>query len=854
MLSASNLLCEYENNPLGLCCKRPRFSWTLKSDLTNIIQTGLRIQVAIDERFEQIYWDSGKRSSEDSVYTQYDGPKLIGKCKYYWRVRVTDSTGDASGWSKTAWFEMAPDKTDLQAKWIAPYDSTVDARVKLLRKSFLITEPLKHARLYASSLGTYFAQINGHRVGERLYAPGWTSYESRLLYQTYDITDLLIEGENTLTIWLANGWYKGELAFRNEPCQYGNQRAFWGQIYVVCEQENEKVIYSDDSWQWAQSPLLFAEWYHGEIYDARLRHPNDWHPVTVLSRGISELVPDDGVAVRCQETFTTDSIITTPAGEQILDFGQNIAGFVRFSVCGREGDRVVLHHAEALDAQGNFYTDNLREARQRVEYICHGREEESFEPLFTTQGFRYVRIDEYPGEPDPSSFTAVSVYSDMQPIGDFSCSHELINRLQRNIVWGMRGNFIDIPTDCPQRDERLGWTGDAQVFCNTACFLYDTRAFFRKWLRDLASDQRYDGGIPYVSPDILQNQTDKFQLGAHSSSAWGDAATIIPWTLFLNYGDLTLLREQYPMMKAWVEYIRARANGNLWDSGEHYGDWVALDAEEGSYTGATPKTLIATAFYAHSTQLLSHAAKVLGLTSDAKEYSDLYDAIKDAYLRVHFTQDGVLTVCTQTAHALSLAFGLVPKNCDRKTANALAELISEAGGHMTTGFVGTSYLLHALSQNGELSSAYKLLVREEYPSWLYQVLQGATTMWEHIDGIKPDGTMWSPDMNSFNHYAYGSIGSFLYGEVAGVKIDTNRPGYKHVYITPCPQGGFSYAQASLQTPYGELRVKWEAANGKLSLNVFVPHNTTATIRWPDGTTKDVGSGPLSITYPWRTDE
>ncbi len=300
-----------------------------------------------------------------------------------------------------------------------------------------------------------------------------------------------------------------------------------------------------------------------------------------------------------------------------------------------------------------------------MEYICHGGEE-AYEALFTIQGFRYVRIDEYPGDPDPRSFTAVSVYSDMRPIGAFSCSHALINRLAENIVWGMRGNFVDIPTDCPQRDERLGWTGDAQMFCMTACYLYDTRPFFRKWLRDLAADQRADGGVPYVAPDILQNQTDKFPLGAHSSSAWGDAATIIPWTLYVSYGDRMLLSEHYPMMKAWVEYIRARANGNLWDSGEHYGDWVALDAEEGSYTGATPKALIATAFYAHSAALLSRAAQALGLNADAKDYSDLFDAIKAAYLQAYFTRDGILTVRTQTAHALSLAFGLVPEFCARK--------------------------------------------------------------------------------------------------------------------------------------------------------------------------------------------
>ncbi len=853
MLRASQLRCEYLENPLGLCCKRPRFSWIMKSDRTNVIQTGAQIQVSEDERFGKILWDSGEHKSEESVYAQYNGPELAGRRRYYWRVRITDSTGDASDWSETSWFEMAPDAADLRVQWIAPDDSPEDARVKLLKKRFQITKPVKSARLYASSLGTYFVQINGHRVGDRLYAPGWTSYGSRLLYQTYDITDLLVEGENTLTVWLANGWYKGELAFRNEPCQYGSQRAFWGQLHIDEPQKSERVILSDGSWQWAESPLLFAEWYHGETYDARAEQAADWRPVAILNRRISALLPDDGVAVRCQETFAPESIITTPAGETVLDFGQNMVGFVRFKVCGNRGERVILSHAEVLDAKGNFYTENLRAARQRVEYICNGGEE-AYEPLFTTQGFRYVRVDEYPGAVDPRSFTAVSVYSDMQPIGAFSCSHNLINRLAENIIWGMRGNFVDIPTDCPQRDERLGWTGDAQAFCMTACYLYDTRPFFRKWLRDLAADQRADGGVPYVSPDILSNQTDKFPLGAHSSSAWGDAATIIPWALYLSYGDLTLLREHYPMMRAWVEYIRARANGNLWDSGEHYGDWVALDAEEGSYTGATPKTLIATAFYAHSTQLLSRAANALGHSSDAKEYADLFIAIKNAYIRAYFTQEGVPAERTQTAHALSLAFGLVPEHCARKTAYALAKLVQEAGGHMTTGFVGTPYLLPALCQHGEPDVAYQLLLREEYPSWLYQVLQGATTMWEHIDGIKPDGSMWSPEMNSFNHYAYGSIGSFLYQEVAGVKADPERPGYKHVYITPCPQEGFSRAEASLQTPYGELRVKWEIAGGKLYLDAIVPHNSTATIRWPNGTTQDVGSGSISIAYPWRAGE
>ena len=461
-------------------------------------------------------------------------------------------------------------------------------------------------------------------------------------------------------------------------------------------------------------------------------------------------------------------LLKTPAGESVLDFGQNMVGWVRLKVRGPAGTTVTLRHAEVLDKEGNFYTANLRAAKQRVSYVLKGDGEEAYEPRFTFQGFRYVAVEGYPGEPTLDRLTGVVVHSDMPVTGHFETSSPMLNQLQRNIVWGQKGNFLDVPTDCPQRDERLGWTGDAQVFARTASFNMDVAGFFAKWLRDVAADQHENGSVPFVVPDVL-SQGGQFSGG---SAAWADAAVIVPWTMYLSYGDTRVLETQYPSMKAWVEYMRRQAgDGHLWTTGFHFGDWLAFATTRSDYPGATTgKDLIATAFFAHSTDLLQRTASVLGKNDEAADYLKLLARIKQAFVKEFVTASGRVGENTQTAYALALQFDLLPEDLRAEAARRLAAEV-RSRGHLTTGFVGTPYLCHVLGRYGHLDVAYDLLNRQEYPSWLYPVKQGATTIWERWDGLKPDGAFQDPGMNSFNHYAYGAIGEWMYRVVAGLEID-----------------------------------------------------------------------------------
>ncbi|MFY9295280.1 MAG: family 78 glycoside hydrolase catalytic domain, partial [Caldicoprobacterales bacterium] len=488
---------------------------------------------------------------------------------------------------------------------------------------------------------------------------------------------------------------------------YGKRTALLLQMLVRYADGREEIIVSDDSWKASDSPILYSELYHGETYDARQEQEgwnmpgfddSHWDEAAVIDQDMSIVVPQDGVFITRQETLKPISMFKTPKDELVIDFGQNMVGWVRFKVKGKAGDRVVLKHAEVLDAEGNFYTENLRSAKSRIEYILKGEGVETFEPHFTFQGFRYVMIEEYPGEVDIENFEGVVIHSDMERAGYFSCSNELVNKLHHNILWGLKGNFVDIPTDCPQRDERLGWTGDAQVFMKAACYLMEVGPFFKKWFRDIIAGQLEGGGIPYVIPDVLTGPE-----GNHSATGWGDAAVICPWTLYQTYGDKRILEEQYESMKAWIEYIRGQAqDGVLWNTGFHFGDWVALDAKEGSYFGATPNDLTATAFYAYSTDLVTKTARILGKEKDAEEYSRLHDAIVEAFRNEFFTPNGRLAAPTQTAHILSLMFGLVPEEYKDRTIKGLVKLLEDNDGHLTTGFLGTPYFCHVLSQNGRL--------------------------------------------------------------------------------------------------------------------------------------------------------
>lgn len=883
LLKTIGLRCEYLDNPIGMGETNPRFGWILDSDNRNVVQESYRLQVSMGEDFTDPIWDTGIIDSSESVHVEYAGPKLESSARYFYRVKVSDNHKNESPWSDAAFFETGIlDASEWKAAFISPEgeDEGASSKGKLLRREFNLDGEIEFARVYATSLGMYELYINGAQVGDGLLTPGWTDYRERLQYQTYDVTELLKAGDNAIGASLGIGWYKGDLAgWVGRRNVYGSQMGLLLQLLVRYTDGREAIVVTDDSWKASESPVIYSELYHGETYDARREQQGwdlprfddaDWSNVWVMDKDISTVVPQDGVMIRKREVLKPISMFKTPKDELVIDFGQNMSGWVKFSAVGKAGDRVVLKHAEVLDAEGNFYTENLRAAKSRIEYILKEEGTETYEPHFTFQGFRYVMIEEYPGDVDLEDFEAVVIHSDIERTGDFSCSDELINKLHHNILWGLKGNFVDIPTDCPQRDERLGWTGDAQVFMKAACYLKDVRVFFKKWFRDIRAGQLGDGGIPYVIPDVLTDTTEEGLVGEnHSATGWGDAAVICPWTLYVTYGDKRILEEQYDSMKAWIEYIRSRAqDGVLWNTGFHFGDWVALDAKEGSYFGATPNDLTATAYYAYSTRILVRAAGILGKDKDAEEYSRLHEEIVKAFRNEFFTPNGRLAAPTQTSHILSLMFGLVPKEHMDRTIEGLIKLLDENDGHLVTGFLGTPYFCHVLSRNGKLKEAYDLLLKEDYPSWLYQVKMGATTIWEHWDGIKPDGTMWSPDMNSFNHYAYGAIADWLYGVVAGLDTDPENPGFKRIIMKPQPGGGLTFAKAEYRSVYGKASIKWAIENGNMRVDVSVPHNTTAHLVLPDADAADVvgegadfipcsggceaeiGSGTYSFSYPY----
>jgi alpha-L-rhamnosidase len=833
--------CEYRTNPLGLGTRLPRFSWVLEKDRRGTMQRAYQLQVSLQEaQFNLLLWDSGVVESEQSVLVAYEGPALQSRTRYYYRVRVWDSFGNVSPWSQTAWWETGIlDAAEWKAQWITPAPDKIapDAEPAfLLRNQFEVKKAVLSARAYATAEGVYELYMNGTKIGDELLAPGWTSYTSRLQVQAYDVTGALRDGTNGIGIMLGDGWFKGELGFDGKRAHYGDHRAAFVQLHIRYEDGTEDVLVTDETWKASLGPIQFADLYHGEVYDAQLEDPfwctgnslgEQWSNVSVLQdKSLGNLIMQENVPTRVTEVIKPVSYLVTPKGEHVLDFGQNMVGRVRMKVEAPAGTTITIRHAEVLDPEGNFFTENLRTARQTITYTAKGEGLESYAPHFTFMGFRYIQVEGYPDVQQGlplDSFMGEVIHSDMQKGGAFECSDELINRLQQNIVWGQRGNFLDVPTDCPQRNERLGWTGDAQVFIRTALYNYHGGAFFTKWLRDLREEQLPNGGVPVVIPSIVK---------LHSSSAWGDAATIIPWAVYRQYGDVRLLEEQYSSMTAWVEYIRAQgSNEFLWNTGFHFGDWLALDARANSFSGATPRDLIATAYYAHSTRIVRDAAVALGKTEDAAKYTALWEGIVQAFRKEFITETGRVVAPTQTAHVLALFFDLVEGEHRKRVAHDLNELIIGEKYHLSTGFVGTPYLCFVLTQNGYHDTATKLLLQKSYPSWLYPVTMGATTIWEQWDTIKPDGSIRNDGMNSFNHYAYGAIGDWMYRRIAGLDMQDSGVGYKRISIHPhIGRGELSHAKAVYPSSYGEIVSGWRLEGEWVQLEVKIPANTTAIIQ------------------------
>jgi alpha-L-rhamnosidase len=844
-LSLKNLTVDHKINPIGIGNKQPRFSWKIKGAGNDIMQTAYSIRVATDEKFSssKIVWQSGKVESEESILQSYKGPDLKSGYRYYWQVKIWDNKGEESKWSTTAYYEMGLlSQSDWKAKWIEMENDTIRySPSPHFRKEFLTTKTVATARIYVTSHGFYELQLNGKKVGDQVLTPGWTSYGKRLQYQVYDVTNMLLKGNNTIGAVLGDGWYRGTLGWGNNWAIYGKRLGVLFQLKITYTDGSESMVISDETWKASNDGAIrMNDIYNGETFDATKKligwnnpgyDDKNWQHVKIGNYNNDNLIASEGSPIRKIQEIKPVKIFRTPKGKLIADMGQNMVGWLRLKVSGNKGTVVTLKHAEVLDKYGEFYTANLRVAKCQLTYTLDGTGEELYEPRFTFMGFRFVEISGFPGELTADNLTGVVVHSDMAVTGSYECSNPLINQLQHNIQWGQKGNFVDVPTDCPQRDERLGWTGDAQAFCRTAAFNMDVSSFFTKWFKDIAADQKPGGEVPDVIPDILDKQD---AVSSQPSSGWGDVSVIAPWTMYLVYGDKDFLVNQYQSMKAWVEYIRKKAGDSyIWKGGSKYGDWLFYHPPVNNHTepdGYTDHDFIATAFYAYSTSILAEVAKALGKTDDAKMYADLFNKIKDVFINEYITKAGRVGTNSQTSFVLALKFNLLPENLRAKAAELLVNDIKSRNNHLSTGFLGTPYLCHVLSDNGFTDIAYDLLLQETYPSWLYPVKMGATTIWERWDGEKTDSTFQDPGMNSFNHYSYGAIGDWMYRVSAG--IETMGPGYKHIILQPHPTGKLTYSRASFESSYGTIASGWERKDGKVIIKVMIPANTTATIILP----------------------
>ncbi len=852
-IKVERILVENRQNPLGIDLVKPKFTWILASDKFNVNQSAYQIQVSNSEDFKNPIWDSGKQQSDQSVHVTYAGPDLKSLTYYYWRVKVWDQNNSASKWSVIGKWQMALlDTSDWQAKWItANPESTTAKQSPILRTEFRISKEIKTATASITARGLYEAQLNGEKIGDAYFTPGWTSYNKRLQYQTYDVSKQLKQGLNTIGAQLGEGWYSSPLAWNDNI--YGDKSALLLQVNVVYADGTSEVFGTDENWKSSSGSIQYSEVYNGEFQDSRLNKENwsqsgnnegIWLPVNVEDFGFDNLIATYNEPIREHESFKPIEVIKTPEGDTVLDFGQNLVGFVRVRASGKPGDTLKLDHAEILTRENNFYTDNLRAAKQQNTYVLNGSKNQVFEPTFSWQGFRYVRLHGFNGEINPDDFTAIALYSDMSKTGSFSTSNALLNQLQHNIEWGQKGNFLDVPTDCPQRDERLGWTGDAQVFASTAAFNMQVDNFFTKWMKDVAADQLDNGSVPYVIPQVLRD-------GDSGSAGWADVATIVPWELYTHYGDRDILLDQYESMKAWVAYMQSQSTNYLWNKGNHFGDWLFYrpDDDTDGRAAITDKYLIAQCFFAHSTQLLANTAQVLGNNKDYQKYTTLLKNIKEAFLKEYVTPSGRLVSGSQTAYVLALNFDMLPIELRSQAADRLASNIRGYNYHLTTGFLGTPYLCKVLTRFGYHDLAYTLLMQKSYPSWLYPVTVGATTIWERWDGRKPDGTFQTPTMNSFNHYAYGAIGDWMYTELAGIQteITPDGVGYKKISIRPHFENKYSSedvknqnqgeplteVNASLETYYGAVESSWAIEQGQTVLKVAIPVNTTADVFLPE---------------------
>lgn len=858
-MRVTSLRCEYLTQPVGLGERQPRFSWTLESGRRGERQTAYRVIVAssaeILSRDRGDLWDSGQVLSARTSQVVYGGQPLRSGQECFWKVCAWDVEGRETGFSAPArWSTGLLEDTDWSGEWIGRRTGVADTAGRgvdrefppgpspvLLRTAFNLDKPVRRATAHASARGIFDLHLNGMRVSGDLFSPEWTDYTKRIQYRSWDVTDRLIRGKNAVGAVLADGWYSGYLGWEGSRCHYGDQNSFILQLVVEYTDGTRDEIVSDGTWRVTTGPWLDADFQMGETYDARLEIPgwdsaafddSSWSDAETFEKPEAPLVALPAQPVRVTEEICPAALFRNSTGAWIFDLGENISGFVRLKVSGKPGDKVVLRFAERLNPDSTIYVTNLRKARATDTYILKGGGDEVWEPRFTFHGFQYVELVGFPGEPGPDALTGLVVQSDTPPVGSFVSSLPLVNRLVSNIERSQRGNFLSVPTDCPQRDERLGWMGDAQIFIRTAAYNMDVAAFFTKWMQDVEDAQSGEGAYSEISPRFPT-------LSERSAAAgWGDAGVIIPWTMFLVYGDTRIIERHWDSMTRWMDYIRrdnpdfVRRNGR----GSDYGDWLSIGAD-------TPKELLATAYWAFDADLMSRMASAVGRDDEAIGYRELFEAVRGAFQREYVSADARVKGETQTGYLLALYFDLLPEELRAGAAELLVENIRDKDWHLSTGFLGVRQLNPVLTSEGYPEVAWRLLETETFPSWFYPILNGATSIWERWDGWTREKGFQTPSMNSFNHYSLGSVGEWLYSVVGGIDLDEDEPGFRRLIVRPRPGGSMTWARAGYESINGMIKSEWSLDGDSLSLSLAVPANVTAKVYLPcaEGTVVQEGS-------------
>jgi alpha-L-rhamnosidase len=823
---------------LGIGTATPRLSWIVPEADVAFVQEAYEVELTRAGGPPEVV----HVTSTEQVLVPWPAAPLASRESVRVRVRVSGA-GMRSDWSDPATVEAGLLRTeDWTARFISPRElGGLGAPAPVLRGELDVAGGVARARLHATAHGLYSARLNGRQVGDQVLAPGWTSYAHRLRYQTFDVTDLVYEGGNELEVLLGNGWYRGRLGWDGRRGLYGDRLALLAQLEVTTSDGTVHVLGTDNSWTAHESGVLLDDLYDGQRTDLRPRTSRS-DAVEVVDGDLARLVAPDGPPVRVTQTLPAVDVFSSPSGATLVDFGQNLVGWVRLRVRGQPpGHEVVVRHAEVLE-HGELGVRPLRTAEATDSYLLAGGPLEVLEPNFTFHGFRYAQIRGL-AEVRPEDVEAVVVGSDLRRTGWFTSSDPLLNRFHENVVWGMRGNFLDVPTDCPQRDERLGWTGDLQVFSPAASFLFDSAGFLTSWLADLAAEQRPDGSVPFVVPDVLGTP-------GPAAAAWGDAATLVPWVLYQRTGDIGLLARQLPSMRAWVDHVAGLAGADRrWTGGFQFGDWLDPTAPpDAPFKAKADPDVVATAHLARSAEVVGLAAAAVGDADVAEKYARLAGEVREAFAYEYVTPGGrVLSDCP-TVYALALPWALLPTEDQRHRAgDRLADLVRSSGFRISTGFVGTPLIMDALTSSGHLDTAYRLMLQTGCPSWLYAVTMGATTVWERWDSMLPDGAINPGQMTSFNHYAFGAVADWLHRTVAG--LAPAAPGYRELLVRPAVAGNLTAASARHRTPYGDAEVSWERSEGRIRLHVVVPVGTTATVHVP-GRSEPVRVG--HGTHTWQT--